>query len=140
MSPTEVRARTSTVSVGRLGRVGGVEPLRTLPNRVLTSSQAAVPSRMPTSRSPICGLEHDRAAHDLAEPDVAVGGLGGDAGVRPVDGDVAVGRVDPQVAGGPPTQVSPLEFLTTALPSSSPRRTSPEPVVTSAWPVDARRR
>ena len=54
---------------------------------------------MPTSSSPSGGLEHDRAADDLAEPDVAVGGLGVDAGVRDVDGDVAVGRVEPQVAG-----------------------------------------
>ena len=34
-----------------------------------------------------------------------------------------------------PTHVSPLEFLITALPSSSPRRTSPELAVTSTWPV-----
>ena len=34
-----------------------------------------------------------------------------------------------------PIQVSPLEFLITALASSSRTRTSPEPVVISAWPV-----
>ena len=59
-----------------------------------------MPSRTPTSRSPSCVSSDDRAAHDLAEADVAVGGLGDDAGVRAVDGDVAVGRVDPQVAVG----------------------------------------
>src|SRR5215831_14966313 len=45
------------------------------------------------------GLERGRAAHDLADPDVAVGGAGGDVGARLADGDVAVGRVHPQVAG-----------------------------------------
>ena len=34
-----------------------------------------------------------------------------------------------------PTHVSPLEFLTTALPASSPARTSPEPVASSATPA-----
>ena len=79
------------------------------------------------------GLEHDRAAHDLAQPDVAVGGLGADAGVRQVDGDAAVGRLEPQRRRATsPTQVSPLEFLITAPPSSSRTRTSPDPAVTSA--------
>src|SRR3954447_20266161 len=39
------------------------------------------------------GLEHDRAAYDLADPDTAVRGLGADGGQGAVDGDVAVRRV-----------------------------------------------
>src|SRR4029453_8540506 len=46
------------------------------------------------------GLEHHGAAHHLAEADVAVGRLGHDARARLLDGDAAVGGVEPQVAGG----------------------------------------
>ena len=66
------------------------------------------------------GLEHDRAADDLAEPDVAVGGLGDDAGLR--DGRRRCCRWPRLTRRSPPaapTQVSPLEFLITALPPSS---------------------
>src|SRR5450759_3739281 len=45
------------------------------------------------------GLEHDRAAHDLADPDVAVGRLGDDGSVCPVDRDSAIGRLHSQIAG-----------------------------------------
>src|SRR4029077_18194986 len=48
------------------------------------------------------GLEPDGAANALADPHVAVGGPGADAGLREVDGDAAVGRVEPQVAGSGP--------------------------------------
>src|SRR4029077_8085564 len=46
------------------------------------------------------GLENDRAARDLAHPDVPVRGLGDDTGARLLDGDAAVGRVEPRVAAG----------------------------------------
>src|SRR5262249_31135067 len=53
------------------------------------------------------GLQGHGSAYGLADPDAAVGGLRGHPGQLPVDGDVAVGRVDPADAreladpGGP---------------------------------------
>src|SRR5215469_5011404 len=44
------------------------------------------------------GFERGRAAGDFADPDVAVGRAGGDAGAGPANGDVTVGRIHPQVA------------------------------------------
>ena len=81
------------------------------------------------------GLEDDRAAHDLADPDVAVRGLGDDAGLREVDGDAAVGRVDPQVAVGDADPRVAVGVLDHGAGVELRTRTSPEPVVTSAWPV-----
>jgi hypothetical protein len=83
---------------------------------------------------PIAGLERGRAAGDVDDPDISVGGVGGDGTMCQVDGDVAMAaltRTSPQAS---PTQVSPLEFLITAAPSISRIRTLPEPVVTSACP------
>ena len=79
MSPTEVRARTSTVSADALGRVGGVERVVHLAGAgvdVEPGGGALADADLEVAER---GLEHDRAAHDLAEPDVAVGGLGDDA-------------------------------------------------------------
>src|SRR4051794_1008185 len=45
------------------------------------------------------GAQRDRVAHDPADADGAVGGLDVGPGVGPVDGDVAVGRAHPQLAG-----------------------------------------
>ena len=68
--------------------------------------------------------------------DVAVGGLGDDAGrARRSTAMLPLAALSRRSPPATPTQVSPLEFLITALPSSSRRRTSPEPAVTSAWPV-----
>jgi hypothetical protein len=78
MSPTVVRARTSTVSADGPGAAG------------------ADPDLEITRR----GLEYDRAAHDLAHPDIPVRGLRDDVGARPVDGDAAVGRAEPRTAAG----------------------------------------
>jgi hypothetical protein len=86
----------------RLGLVGGVERVvhpagggADVEPRggALADADLEVPER---------GFEHHRAARDVAQPDVPVGGLGDDAGVREVDRDVAVGGVDPQVAAGGP--------------------------------------
>ena len=55
--------------------------------------------RMPISRSPYADLQDDRAADDLADAYAAAGGAGVDVGVGPLDGDVTVGGVHPQVAG-----------------------------------------
>jgi hypothetical protein len=80
------------------------------------------------------GLDRDRAARDLADTDVAAGGLGIDPGVRPVDGDVAVGGAAPQAARDLTDPGVALRFFITAVPSISPTRTSPDPV-TSASPT-----
>jgi hypothetical protein len=50
--PAVVRARTSTVSADESGASEASSSLRTLPAAARTSSQAAVPSRIPISRSP----------------------------------------------------------------------------------------
>src|ERR1035437_538069 len=44
-------------------------------------------------------LDEDRTTRDLAEADVAVGGLGRNRGVRLIDRDLPVCRVQPKVAG-----------------------------------------
>ena len=49
--------------------------------------------------SPSAVSRDDRPALDLAQADVAVGGLGRDRGARAVDGDAAVGRAAREVAG-----------------------------------------
>ena len=43
-------------------------------------------------------LHHDRPAHDVANPDPAIGGLGDDRGSSLADDDLAVGCPDPEVA------------------------------------------
>ena len=74
--------------LGRLsGRLGGLEQVSTRPAVALTSSHAAVPSRDADLDVADRGLEHDRAAHDLPQPDVAVGGLGHDVALGAVDRD-----------------------------------------------------
>src|SRR2546430_6164040 len=46
------------------------------------------------------GLREDGTTRHLAEADVAVGGLGSNRGVSPVDNDLAIGRVHPEIADG----------------------------------------
>src|SRR4029450_4536434 len=52
MAPKEVRAGTSTARAAGAGRSVGPRSLWTLPKRVLRSSQAATPSRIPISTLP----------------------------------------------------------------------------------------
>ena len=52
MSPLSVCAWISTVSVKPSGLSRASRELRTFPDVELTSSHAAVPARMPTSRTP----------------------------------------------------------------------------------------
>ena len=68
--------------------------------RRCTSSQAAVPSRMPTSRSPsaVSSTTEPRTTSPRRTSPLAV--LATTLARAPVDGDAAVGRVDPQVAAG----------------------------------------
>ena len=73
--------------------------LRTCPNPVFTSSHAAVPSAMPTSRSPVAvpSATEPRATSPRRMLPLEV--LASTPGAGPVDGDVAVGRAHPHVAG-----------------------------------------
>ena len=115
--------------------------LWTRPYCELTSSQAAVPR--PHADLDLAGrrLEVDHAADDLADADVAAGGAGDDRAGRP--GRRRCRRWPHFTRRSPvtvPIVVSPLEFLTTAAPSTSSMRISPEPVVTSASPARGRPR
>ena len=98
----EVRARTSTVSAVGSGASEASSALRTWPDvgrdvepggGALADADLDVAGR---------GLEHDRAADDLAEPDVAVGGLGGDAGAARASTAMSpLAALHPQVAARP---------------------------------------
>ena len=105
------------------------------PNCEFTSSQAAVPSRMPTSISPIAVSSATeprrprRAGRRRWRSWRRRSALARSTAMLPL---AALTRRSPVAT---PTQVSPLEFLITALPSSSRCARSPEPVVTSARPV-----
>ena len=77
-----VRARTSTVSVGRLGSVGGGERVVDLPGR---RRGRRARRRCPRGCRPRGRRAGSRARPSRArprQPDVAVGGLGDDAGMR----------------------------------------------------------
>ena len=95
MSPKQVRARTSTVSSDGRGPSDGVQGLRTLaelradvePGRgALADADLELAEAGPSATEP-------RTTSPIRTSPLAV--LGGDAGARMVDGDVAVGRVAP---------------------------------------------
>ena len=99
MSPTEVRARTSTVASDGAGPSAVPRVLRTAAepgDDVQPRGGAFADADLELAGR---GLEHDRAPADLRDPDVAVRRLGGHRRVRATDGDVAVRRLHPQVAG-----------------------------------------
>ena len=100
MSPTDVRARTSTVSAGAFRGLGAVE-------RVVHLAHAGAdvePGRRALADAHLevadLGLDDHRAPHGLAQADVAAGRLGDDVGVRRLDVDVAVGSFQPHIAVG----------------------------------------
>jgi hypothetical protein len=89
----------------------------------------------PDLDGPGCGLRDERAAVDAPDADVAASGLGADRAVRVLDFDVAVCRLDPEIAAKLADLGVPLEFLITAEPSIPPARKSPVAVASSASPV-----
>ena len=96
------------------------------PNWELTSSQAAVPSRMPTSRSPILvssTTEPRTTSPSRTSPLADLATTPACARSTAMLPLAALSRRSPPAT---PTHVSPLEFLITALPSSS-RERAPRP-------------
>src|SRR3954447_13957461 len=135
MSPIVVRARTRTVSVAGPGASAASRAVCTRPVPELTSSQAALPSRMPTSSSPILvstTTEPRATSPSRTEPLADLAPTPARACSTAMSPLAALTRSSPPA---PPIQVSPLEFFTTAVSSSSLRRTSPEPALTSTCAV-----
>src|SRR5690606_27913620 len=84
---------------GRAGAVGGVEADvhgSVLRAQVQPGGAAVADAELQPAAG---GLHDDRAADRLADPYVPVRRLGGHPGQRAVDGGVAVGHVQPQLAG-----------------------------------------
>ena len=134
-SPAVVRARTSTDSADGSGASAASSSLWTRPAAARTSSQAGVPSGMPTSRSPSLvssTTELRTASPSRTSPlaDLATT-LARDASMAMLPLAALTRRSPP----ARPTQVSPLELRIAALEPSSRTRTSPDPAVSSAWPV-----
>ena len=100
-SPSLVFARTSTVSHG-LGRVGfarGLELVVDLADGGAQLEPGGAALADTDVDAPVLAGGRRLAAHDLADPDLAVGVGGGDVGERAVDGHRAVGRLDLRLAG-----------------------------------------
>ena len=129
MSPQEVRARTSTGSSPGSGGPEASRSFCTLPNRVLRSSQAATPSRTPTSTVPaaVSATTAPRATSPRRTSPFAVFAVtAASAWSTEILPLAAFTRRSPVTS---PIRVSPLEFLTTAAPSMLPITKAPEPVV-----------
>ena len=110
---------------GRRGRVGGLE-------RVVHAPRGRVdvePRRGALGEADLdvadLRLEHDRAARDLAQPHVAVRGLGDDAGLRLSTAMLPLAALSRSSPSAAPTWVSPLEFLITALQRTRGRARRP---------------
>ena len=99
MSPKEVRARISTASSPDPGRSAASRSLLHVAEARVEVQPGGDPVADPDLDLAEGGLGEDGAMRDLAEADVAVGGLRGNRLARPIDRDPAVGRVHPQVSG-----------------------------------------
>ena len=116
IAPTVVRARTSMVSSVCSGRPEASSALWIFPAVELTSSQAATPSRMPTSTSPslVSSATEPRAASPSRTSPLADFALTSAFAMSMAM--LPFAALMRRSRSATPTQVSPLEFLITALP------------------------